>query len=167
MPSQFDGGTSMISNFEKALNRNEFPEYFRGTGIYFTKDPDWGTQLHVINWQGLCGYLKMQSNPDTLLKDAFKKYVMTIANTIEDASSLLDNIGCYYYMRKKIPALSVNGFDLIRDLPSQEKQIITTAMQFLSQEINKFSNKQDIDNYNLSITKLVKYGDPEDIKTHK
>ncbi len=44
----------MISNFEKALSKNEIPEYFRGIGTYFTKDPDWGTQLHIINWEGLC-----------------------------------------------------------------------------------------------------------------
>lgn len=39
----------MISNFEKALNREKLPEYFRGTGSYFTKAPNWGTQLHIVN----------------------------------------------------------------------------------------------------------------------
>ncbi|TWC21482.1 hypothetical protein FBY05_10847 [Pseudomonas sp. SJZ083] len=52
----------MISNFEKALNRDEFPEYFRGTGIYFTRDPDWRTQLHIINWQGFAAFSTHKKN---------------------------------------------------------------------------------------------------------
>ncbi|BBN65861.1 hypothetical protein KUIN1_50510 [Pseudomonas sp. KUIN-1] len=61
----------MISNFEKALNRNELPEYFGGMGIYFTRDPDWGTQLHAINWSGLCSFLKTQKKTGHLTKKCF------------------------------------------------------------------------------------------------
>lgn len=70
----------------------------------------WGTQLHIINWQWLCGFLKTQEHPETLLKNAFIKYVFTVANHIEDASDLLENIGCYNYLRRKPPALSANDF---------------------------------------------------------
>lgn len=154
----------MISNFEKALNRDELPEYFRGSGIYFTKEPDWGTQLHVINWQGLCGFLKTQKNPVATLKNAFEKYLKTIKNSIEDANDLLENIGCYYYMRKKIPILSENGLDLIRDLSNNEKQIISNCMEFLHQEIYKINNAQDIETYNRRITKLANDGGPKNFR---
>ncbi|KJZ34529.1 hypothetical protein ASC74_13475 [Pseudomonas sp. Root329] len=154
----------MISNFEKALNRDELPEYFRGSGIYFTKDPDWGTQLHVINWQGLCGFLKTQKNPVATLKNAFEKYLKTITNSIDDANDLLENIGCYYYMRKKIPILSENGFDLIRDLSNNEKQIISNCMEFLHQETYKINNAQDIETYNRRITKLANDGGPKNFR---
>lgn len=154
----------MISNFEKALNRDELPEYFRGSGIYFTKDPDWGTQLHVINWQGLCGFLKTQKNPVKTLKNAFEKYLKTITNSIEDANDLLENIGCYYYMRKKIPILSENGLDLIRDLSNNEKQIIGKCMGFLHQEIHKTNNAQYIETYNQCITKLANDGGPKNLR---
>ncbi|MFS2069813.1 hypothetical protein ACEN9D_13700 [Pseudomonas sp. CT11-2] len=154
----------MISNFEKALNRDEFPAYFRGAGVYFTKDPDWGTQLHIINWQGLCGFLKTQKSPESILANAFKKYVATINNTVEDANDLLENIGCYYYMRKKIPALAANGFDLIRDLSRNEKQIISNSMGFLRQELNKANNAQDIELYNRRMTKLLNDGGPTNLE---
>ena len=155
----------MISNFEKALNRDELPEYFRGSGIYFTKDPDWGTQLHVINWQGLCGFLKTQKNPVATLKSAFEKHLKTITNGMDDANDLLENIGCYYYMRKKIPTLSENGFDLIRDLSNNEKQIISNCMEFLHQEIYKTNNAQDIETYNRRMTKLANDGGPNNFRS--
>jgi hypothetical protein len=91
----------MISNFEKALNRDEIPDYFRGSGIYFTRDPDWGNQLHMINWQGLCSFLETQKNPVSILNCAFQKYVITVKNSLEDANDLLENIGCYYYMKNR------------------------------------------------------------------
>lgn len=154
----------MISNFEKALNRDEFPEYFRGIGIYFTKDPDWGTQLHIINWQGLCSFLKTQKKPASVLQNAFEKYVTTVKSTVEDANDLLENIGCYYYMRKKVPALSEDGFDLIRDMSSKEKLTISKCMEFLRQEIYKTSNAQDIQLYNRRLSKLINDGGPSDLE---
>ncbi|MFJ7283508.1 hypothetical protein [Pseudomonas sp. NPDC099000] len=91
----------MISNFEKALDRDEFPDYFRGSGIYFTRDPDWGNQLHIINWQGLCGFLKTQKNPVSILKTAFEKYVTTVTNSLEDANDLLENKGAITICEKR------------------------------------------------------------------
>lgn len=155
----------MISNFEKALDRDEFPDYFRGSGIYFTRDPDWGNQLHIINWQGLCGFLKTQKNPVSILKTAFEKYVTTVTNSLEDANDLLENIGCYYYMRKKAPVLSENGFDLILNMPSNEKQIISKPMKFLHQEISKTTDIQDIELYNSRLSKLIHDGGPCDIES--
>lgn len=154
----------MNSNFEKALNRDEFPDYFRGIGIYFTKYPDWGTQLHIVNWQGLCGFLKAQKNPQPTLENAFKKYINTIKYSVEDANDLLENIGCYYYMRKKIPALSANGFDLIRNMPGKEKQTISKSMIFLHQELTKSNNKQGLGLYKQRMTKLISDGGPNDIE---
>lgn len=154
----------MISNFEKALNRDEFPEYFRGIEIYFTKDPDWGTQLHIINWQGLGSFLKTQKKTASVLKNAFEKYVTTVKNTVEDANDLLENIGCYYYMRKKAPALSEDEFDLIRDMSSKEKLTISKCMEFLRQEINKTTNAQDIELYNRRLSKLINDGGPTDLE---
>ncbi|MBX8538019.1 hypothetical protein K5D33_25280 [Pseudomonas cichorii] len=154
----------MISNFEKALRRNEFPAYFRGSGIYFTRDPDWGTQLHAINWSGLCGFLKLQKDPTALLKDAFEKYVLSIEETREEASDLLENIICYYHMRKKVPELSENGFDLIRDLGTDEKKIVSSVMRLLKQEIGRSNSAQDVENYNLNISKLIRDGGPENIE---
>ncbi|MHC8394209.1 hypothetical protein ACYZT8_11195 [Pseudomonas sp. LB3P93] len=153
----------MISNFEKALNRDEIPDYFRGSGIYFTRDPDWGNQLHIINWQGLCSFLETQKHPVSILKSAFEKYVITVKDSLEDANDLLENIGCYYYMRKKAPVLSENRFDLILDMSSNEKQTISKCMEFLHQEINKTTNTQDIELYNRRLSKLINDGGPSDI----
>ncbi|MHC8326259.1 hypothetical protein [Pseudomonas sp. LB1P83] len=154
----------MISNFEKALNRDEIPDYFRGSGIYFTRDPDWGNQLHIINWQGLCSFLETQKNPVSILKIAFEKYVITVKNSLEDANDLLENIGCYFYMRKKDPALSENGFDLIRDISSNEKLKISKCMEYLRQQINKTTNAQDIGVYNSRLSKLINDGGPTDLE---
>jgi hypothetical protein len=59
----------MTTNFEIALKNNELPDYFRGNSQYFTRDPDWGTQLHIINWQGLCGYLKIARKLDRNIEE--------------------------------------------------------------------------------------------------
>ncbi|MCF5167555.1 hypothetical protein GIW45_26890 [Pseudomonas congelans] len=154
----------MITNFEKALNRDEFPAYFRGDGDYFKRDPDWGTHLHIINWQGLCAFLKVEKNPQALLSTAFSKYLATITKNKKDAEDLLENIGCYYYMRKKNDSLRINDFDLICDCSQKERQIISNTATFLEQEIHSTQHQPDIENYNLSITKLINDGGPENIR---
>lgn len=154
----------MISNFEKALNRDEFPEYFKGSGIYFTRDPDWGTQLHAINWSGLCGFLPTQKSPSSLLKRAFIKYLRSIKDTEDDASNLLENIVCYYHMRKKIPVLSESGLDLIRDLEAQDKEIVSNAAKLLKREIATSRESLEIENYKLNIDKIAKDGGPENLE---
>lgn len=95
----------MTPNFEIALNKNQFPDYFKGNGQFFTRDPDWGTQLHIINWQGLCTYLEPLETSIEILKDAFSEYLNSVELTKNDASDLLENIGCYYYLRNKHPFL--------------------------------------------------------------
>ncbi|POP73366.1 hypothetical protein [Pseudomonas syringae] len=154
----------MISNFEKALNRNKLPEYFRGMGIYFTRDPDWGTQLHAINWSGLCSFLKTQKKPDTLLKNAFTTYVLSIEGTVEDANNLLENIVCYYHMKKKAPILSENNLDLVRDLGPKATKKISESIRLLKKEISNYSDNQDIESYNAKIKKLAKDGGPKNIE---
>ncbi|MDF7796629.1 hypothetical protein [Pseudomonas syringae] len=154
----------MISNFEKALSKDELPEYFRGIGTYFTRDPDWGTQLHVINWQGLCGFLKTQEDPEKILKSAFEDYVKTIANSVDEANDLLENIGCYYYMRKKVPALSKNGYDLVRDMSESEKLIVSKVMQFLRKEISKAGDSQATELYERRIRNLINDGGPKNLE---
>ncbi|MBX8492893.1 hypothetical protein [Pseudomonas cichorii] len=154
----------MRSNFETALNRNEFPDYFRGLKNYFSPDPDWGTQLHVINWAGLCSFLKTHKTPDLVLNNAFSKYLDTVTISLQDAEDLFENIGCYYYMRKKHPALSINGIDLILDLSSAQKQKISEIMTFLRQELAKANKTQDIEHYNQRIARLISDGGPKDIE---
>ncbi|GFM68996.1 hypothetical protein PSCICJ_51140 [Pseudomonas cichorii] len=75
----------MRSNFETALNRNEFPDYFRGLKNYFSPDPDWGTQLHIRNWAGLCCFIKTHKTPDLILNNAFSKYLDTVTISLQDA----------------------------------------------------------------------------------
>ncbi|MBX8483671.1 MULTISPECIES: hypothetical protein [Pseudomonas syringae group] len=154
----------MRSNFETALNRDEFPDYFRGIGTYFTADPDWGNQLHIMNWQGLCGFIKTQKTPDTVLKNAFTKYLDTVNITLKEAEDLFENIVCYYYMKKKVPALSTNGFDLILDLPSTQKQKISQIMRFLRQELSKADKAQDLELYKRRMAILIRDGGPKDIE---
>lgn len=154
----------MTTSFEIASNNNEFPEYFRGTGQYFTRDPDWGTQLHIINWQELCSFLKTHATPGATLKHAFSEYLRTVETTQEDASSLLENIGCYYYMRKKSPALSSNGFDLVRDMTNDEKKTLSGLIRFLRNEMTTTATPQELQFFNLKLTRLVRDGGPENLE---
>ncbi|WP_347903486.1 hypothetical protein [Pseudomonas purpurea] len=154
----------MTTSFEIAASNNEFPEYFRGTGQYFTRDPDWGTQLHIINWQELCAFLKTHATPGPTLKQAFSEYLGTVEATQEDASSLLENIGCYYYMRKKSPALSSNGFDLVRDMTDEEKQTLSRLIRFLRNEMTTTATPQALQFFNVKLARLVRDGGPENIE---
>ncbi|RMO18730.1 hypothetical protein ALQ47_01093 [Pseudomonas cichorii] len=154
----------MRSNFETALNRNEFPDYFRGLKNYFTPDPDWGTQLHIRNWAGLCSFIKTHKTSDLVLNNAFSKYLDTVTLSLKDAEDLLENIDCYYYMCKKVPALSVNGFDLILNLPSAQRRKISEIIGFLRQELARSNNTQGIERFNQDMKKLIGDGGPKDIE---
>ncbi|WP_085586760.1 MULTISPECIES: hypothetical protein [unclassified Pseudomonas] len=153
----------MTTNFETALNKNEFPDYFRGNGEYFTRDPDWGTQLHIINWQELCGYFKTLDNSTEILKGAFSVYLNSVELTKNDANDLFENIGCYYYLRNKHPFLSKHGFDLVRNAADSEKQKISLVMAFLRKTVVTDNNPQDIELYNRRMSKLIDDGGPANI----
>ncbi|GFM95073.1 hypothetical protein [Pseudomonas cichorii] len=158
------GKTSMRSNFETALNRNEFPDYFRGLKNYFTPDPDWGTQLHVINWAGLCSFLKTHKTPDLILNNAFRKYLDTVTLNLKDAEDLFDNIGCYYHMRKKVPALSINEFDLVLNLPNAERKKISESIKLLRQELTRSDDTQKMKLFIHDMERLIRDGGPKDIE---
>lgn len=154
----------MTTNFEMALKNNELPDYFRGNGQYFTRDPDWGTQLHIINWQGLCGYLQSLENSMEILRNAFDAYLNSVELTKNDASDLIENIGCYYHLKNKYPFLSKDGFDLIRDAADSEKQRISDTITFLRKTIEAEYNIQDFELYNRRIKKLIDDGGPTNIE---
>ncbi|MBX8483668.1 MULTISPECIES: hypothetical protein [Pseudomonas syringae group] len=154
----------MRSNFETALNRNEFSDYFRGLKNYFSPDPDWGTQLHIRNWAGLCSFLKTHKTPDLILNNAFSKYLDTVTISLQDAEDLFENIGCYYYMRKKSPALSVNGFDLLLNLPDAQRQKTSETISFLRQELTRSNNTQKIELFNQDMERLISDGGPKDLE---
>ncbi len=155
----------MTTNFEIALKKNEFPDYFRGNGQYFTRDPDWGTQLHIINWQGLCSYLKPLEKSTEILRNAFSEYLNSVELTKNDANDLLENIGCYYYLRNKHAFMSKDGFDLVRDATDSEKQKISHTMTFLRNTIEANNNAQDLELYNRRMRKLIDDGGPTDIES--
>lgn len=153
----------MTSNFEIALNKNEFPDYFRGKGEYFTRDPDWGTQLHIRNWQDSSVFLKPLNNSTEILKNAFSLYLITVELTITDAHDLLENIGCYYYLRTEQPYLSKNGFDLIRDANNDEKRRISKTMSFLKETIETNNIPENLELFNRRVNMLIKNGGPDNI----
>lgn len=154
----------MINNFKIALSKRELPDYFRGKGEYFTRDPDWGTQLHIINWQGLCAFLKTSSNAEGLLKTSFGLYVNSVILTKDDANDLLENIGCYYYLRNKSSILSENGFDLIRDADDENKRKISEVMRFLKKEMSANNNVHELELFNRRMRRLLDDGGPADIE---
>ncbi|RON85149.1 hypothetical protein [Pseudomonas fluorescens] len=155
----------MTTNFEIALKKNELPDYFRGNSQYFTRDPDWGTQLHIINWQGLCGYLKKLENSIEILRNAFSIYLNSVELTKNDACDLLENIGCYYHLRNKYPFLPKDGFDLVRDAADSEKQRISDIMTFLRKTIEAKYDIRDFELYNRRIRKLIDDGGPTNIES--
>jgi hypothetical protein len=124
----------MKTKFQIALENNEPSEFFKGQGQYFSRDPDWGDHLYINNWQGLCGYLKSEENPNKILLDAFSKYLASLQSRYEDADSLLLNISCYYLMRNDTSFMSEDSFDLIASLSERNKKIIGELFRLLRRE---------------------------------
>jgi hypothetical protein len=124
----------MKTKFQIALENNEPSEFFKGQAQYFSRDPDWGDHLYINNWQGLCGYLKSEENPNKILLDVFSKYLTSLQSRYEDADSLLLNISCYYLMRNDTSFMSEDSFDLIASLSERNKKIIGELFRLLRRE---------------------------------
>lgn len=90
--------------------------------------------------------------------------MVTVDFNLKDAEDLLENIGCYYYLRKKVPALSANGLDLILDLPSAQRKKVSEVIRFLRQELEKSNNPQKFELYTHNISRLIRDGGPEHIE---
>ena len=124
----------MKTKFQTALEKNELPEFFKGQGEYFSRDPDWGDHLHINNWQGLCGFLKQKEQPANILLKAFSEYLQSLQITYKDADSALLNISCYYSIRADTSFMSTDDFDLILALDSGSKKIIGELFRLLRRE---------------------------------
>ncbi|MBX8564513.1 hypothetical protein K5D44_07415 [Pseudomonas cichorii] len=124
----------MKTKFQTALENNEIPDFFKGQGQYFSRDPDWGDHLYINNWQGLCSYLKLKEDPNKILLDAFTEYVQSLHIDYKDADSLLLNVSCYYLMRTDTPFMSAGNFDLLLALDETSKQITGKLFRLLRRE---------------------------------
>lgn len=65
---------------------------------------------------------------------------------------------------KKISVLSENGFDLIRDLEAQDKEIISNALKLLKRETAISSDNLEFENYKFNIEKIARDGGPENLE---
>ncbi|EKN46198.1 MULTISPECIES: hypothetical protein [Pseudomonas syringae group] len=127
----------MTTTFETALDRHEISEFFKGEGIYFARGSDWGDHLYISNWQEMCGFLKNQKAAQSLLTSIFDDYVKYLEENYLDAHGLLSNISAYYILRKKLPLLSDNQYDLIESLDKKSKKNIGVLFRLLRKEYDK------------------------------
>ena len=127
----------MTTTFETALDRHEISEFFKGEGIYFARGSDWGDHLYISNWQEMCGFLKNQKAARSLLTSIFDDYVKYLEENYLDAHGLLSNISAYYILRKKLPLLSDNQYDLIESLDKKSKKNIGVLFRLLRKEYDK------------------------------
>ncbi len=127
----------MTTTFETALDRHEISEFFKGEGIYFARGSDWGDHLYISNWQEMCGFLKNQKAAQTLLTSIFDDYVKYLQENYLDAYGLFSNISAYYILRKKLPILSDNHYNLIEALDNKSKKNIGTLFRLLRREYDK------------------------------
>ncbi|POP73369.1 hypothetical protein [Pseudomonas syringae] len=127
----------MTTTFETALDRHEISEFFKGEGIYFARGSDWGDHLYISNWQEMCGFLKNQKAAQTLLTSIFDDYVKYLQEDYLDAYGLFSNISAYYILRKKLPILSDNHYNLIEALDNKSKKNIGTLFRLLRREYDK------------------------------
>lgn len=124
----------MKTKYQIALENGELPEFFKGSGQYFSRDPDWGVHLYINNWQGLCGFLQSKSDPNKTLETSFTEYLHSLKNEYSDAESLIFNISSYYSMRKDYAFMSNNNYDLIEQLNNGDKAIIGELFRLLRNE---------------------------------
>lgn len=89
----------MSNNFEDALQRQEIPQFFRGQGPYFTRDPDWGDHLFSINWTDIFLYVRDHAEGEQQLREGFELYVHSLEETLDDGFSLRENLFGYYATR--------------------------------------------------------------------
>ncbi|MCW6057958.1 hypothetical protein [Pseudomonas fragariae (ex Marin et al. 2024)] len=127
----------MTTTFETALDRHEISEFFKGEGIYFARGSDWGDHLYISNWQEMCGFLKNQKAAQPLLTSIFDDYVKYLEENYLDAYGLFSNISAYYILKKKLPILSDNHYNLIEALDNKSKKNIGVLFRLLRREYDK------------------------------
>ena len=97
------GGVSMKGDFDEAVNNNEITAYLNGEGEYFSPEEfNMGYHNHIINFTGMMGYIEKQEHPYQELVKYFRLYLSSLKEDPLDAWGLFNNLGCYYYLRKKI-----------------------------------------------------------------
>ncbi|WP_323158583.1 hypothetical protein [Pseudomonas viridiflava] len=131
----------MTTTFETALDRHETCEFFKGEGLYFARGSDWGGHLYISNWQEMCGFLKNQKAAQSVLTKIFDEYVKYLEEHYLDAYGLLSNISAYYILRKKLPLLSDNHYDLIETLDKKSKRTIGVLFRLLRKEHDRKDEK--------------------------
>lgn len=155
---------STKTRFEIALESNEMPPFFKGHGIYFSYDREWGEHLYINNWQGLCGYLKSYDAPNPLLEKSFIEYLDTLEDRYEDADSLLLNIHCYYHMRVDTPFMSADGYDLINALSPAHQRTVGELFRRLRNEYAIQNADRPVITFDDFLNRLKKFGCTVDLE---
>ena len=135
----------MKTTFEIALDQHEISEFFKGNGIYFARGSEWGDHLYISNWQEMCGVLKTQNAPQSLLTTIFQEYVRYLVENYEDAEGLFSNIAAYYIARGMFQFLSADNYDLIESLETKDKVNIGRLFRLLRTEYDR--KNRDLPNY--------------------
>ncbi|GFM66092.1 hypothetical protein PSCICJ_22100 [Pseudomonas cichorii] len=135
----------MKNRFEIALDQDEITDFFKGNGIYFARGSDWGDHLYISNWQVMCGILKTQKPAQSLLTNLFEEYLRYLGDSYKDAESLLFNISAYYGLKRKLPFLSADNYDLLDSLDEKSKHIV-------GQTFRRLRKEYDLENKDLPAT---------------
>ncbi|WP_122575159.1 hypothetical protein [Pseudomonas viridiflava] len=155
----------MKTKFQIALEKNEFPEFFKGQNEYFSRDPDWGDHLYINNWQGLCGYLKPKENPNQILLRAFSAYLDSLHINYQNADSLLLNISCYYLLRTEINFMSENDFELIQKLDHAQKEKVGKLFRLLRKEYDQKNAGKPVISFDNYLSEIKSNGCTIDLET--
>ncbi|QQX59141.1 hypothetical protein [Pseudomonas chlororaphis] len=117
----------MSSNFERALTRQEIPQFFRGQGEYLTRDGDWDEHLFCINWPGIFAYMRDNADGEQQLSASFELYVYSIEESFEDCFGLRENLFGYYSTRARWAPAST---DLLAQLPAPCRRRIVQRLSW-------------------------------------
>ncbi|PXZ08204.1 hypothetical protein DKK70_02365 [Gilliamella apicola] len=156
----------MKGDFEQAINNNEITAYLNGEGDYFApEEGNMGYHNHIINFTGMLGYLEKQEHPYQELVKYFRLYLSSLKEDVLDAWGLFNNLGCYYYLRKKNRYFLTENEDLMDELTAEEKKKIGVLCRYLRDNFEKVPGSAQMFPIEKQMKIEIKYGCPYNLLT--
>lgn len=93
----------MVENlFSRAVTKKETDDFFRGNGVYFVRDPDWGVHVHGAHLTGWVEkYLNADQNNGKIFDEAFIEFINSAKENSEDIEHVFSTLSSYFDSRKR------------------------------------------------------------------
>ncbi len=88
--------------FAQAVAKGDTKDFFRGHGVYFVRDPDWGVHVHGAHLSGWVEkYINSEKKNAGVFDAEFKNFINSAKEESDDINHVFSMLSAYFATKKR------------------------------------------------------------------